>query len=229
MIKRICFFIIAFSFLNSLYAQDSIYYRAKIWDSKISEFRKADAKSSQSTHPILFIGSSSFTRWTSLNSCFPEYDILNRGFGGSITSDLIYYAEDIIFRYKPSQIFIYEGDKDLSNNMTIDEFMIDIKTLVRIIEIRLPGVPVAILSIKSSPKRDRFRLKYETANARLKEFTQTKSNLTFIDVASVLIDEQGKYSKDMFAPDSLHINESAYSLWADHIRPHLITKNVQTK
>ncbi|MGB4415550.1 MAG: hypothetical protein WBI53_11815 [Paludibacter sp.] len=65
-------------------------------------------------------------------------------------------------------------------------------------------------------------MKYETSNALLKEFTQTKSNLTFIDVASVLIDEHGKYRMDMFAPYSLHINESAYSHWADRIRPHLI-------
>ncbi len=193
MIKRIWFFIIALGFLGSLCAQDSTYYRAKIWDSKISGFRKADAKNIHPTHPILFIGSSSFARWIGLRYCFSKYYILNCGFKGSITSDLIYYADDIIFPYKPSQIFIYEGDKDLANSMSIDELMIDIKTLVRIIEIRLPGFPVAILSIKSNPKRDRFRLKYETSNALLKEFTQTKSNLTFIDVASVLIDEHGKY------------------------------------
>lgn len=229
MIKRIWFSLLVCCILSNLCAQDSIYYRAKTWNNKIAEFRNEDAKSFHSEHPILFIGSSSFTRWTSLNSYFPGYEILNRGFGGSQTSDLIYYAEDIIFKYKPAQIFIYEGDNDLGNNMTVDEFMTDIKTLVRIIEIRLPGVPVAILSIKCSPMRDRFRGKYETANVKLYEFTQTKRNLAFIDVASIMIDRHGNYRYDLFSSDSLHVNESAYSLWADRIRPYLISKNIKTK
>jgi hypothetical protein len=38
--------------------------------------------------------------------------VIPRGFGGSHFSDLIYYAERIIFPYKPRAILIYEGDAD---------------------------------------------------------------------------------------------------------------------
>ncbi|MDO9153998.1 MAG: GDSL-type esterase/lipase family protein [Paludibacter sp.] len=224
-----CLFIVICFLINHLPAQDSIYHRAITWDKTISEFRKEDAKRDSSKRPILFIGSSSFTRWTNLNSCFPNHEILNRGFGGSHASDIIYYAEQIIFSNKPAQILIYEGDNDLAGNMTVDEFLTDIKTLVRLIEIRLPGIPIAILSIKYSPSRHRYRDKYEAANVMLYEFARSKTHLTFIDVASLMIDAHGNYRKELFAEDMLHVNETAYQLWAERIRPVLTNNNTQTK
>jgi lysophospholipase L1-like esterase len=228
--KRFYLIIVVYFITTLLHAQDSVYHRADAWNKKIAEFKKEDTKRDSSKRPILFIGSSSFTRWSKLNSYFPNHEVLNRGFGGSHASDLIYYAEQIIFPNKPSQIFIYEGDNDLGSNMTVDEFLTDIKTLVRLIEIHLPGVPVGILSIKYSPSRHRFRDKYEDANLKLYEFALSKKHLTFIDVASLLIDEHGNYRKNLFAEDMLHVNETAYTLWAERIRPHLITnKKVQAK
>lgn len=223
--KRNWLIIICCCLSSSIWAQDSIYYRAAAWNKKITEFKAEDAQRNKSKHPILFIGSSSFTRWNTLRSYFPEYNVLNRGFGASVTADLIYYAEDIIFPNKPRQILIYEGDNDLGGDITVADFITDIKTLVRLIEIKLPGVPVAILSIKASPKRDHLRQKYEAANVKLYEFAQSKKQLSFIDVASLMIDRHGNYRRDLYAEDMLHVNESAYKLWAHRIRPYLLTQD----
>ena len=207
-------------------AQDSTYYRAKIWDKTIGKFKDQDkAKFPSQKNLVLFIGSSSFTRWNNIQSYFPESNVINRGFGGSMTSDLIYYAEQIIFPYKPSQIVIYEGDNDVGSGMSVDAFVTDVKALVRFIEVRLPGVPVIILSVKSSPRRDKSRANYEAANVALYEYSFTKKHVTFLDVYSSLLDNQGNYRTELFAPDMLHVNEDAYKLWADVIRPHLIKKD----
>lgn len=219
----IIFLLLSFSVIK---AQDSVYYRAKTWEKVMDKFKKEDIKTPPSKNDlVLFIGSSSFTRWDKIDTYFPESNVLNRGFGGSQASDLLYYAEQIIFPYKPSQIVIYEGDNDIGSGMPIADYITDVKTLIRMIEIRLPGVPVIILSTKSSPRRDKSRLRYEEANAILYEYAMSKPHITYIDVYSLLLDNMGKYREELFAPDMLHINEEAYKLWADRIRPHLIKNN----
>lgn len=208
--------------IHPVSAQDSIYHRAKIWDKTIEKFLQEDKTVTNRKNPVLFIGSSSFTRWTEIQKDFPEHNVLNRGFGASVTSDLIYYADKIIFPYKPSQIVIYEGDNDVGSGMPVDDFIDDIKTLVRLIELKLPGVPVLILSVKPSPRRDKSRAGYQEANIKLHQFASARKHVTFVDVSTLMVDQQGNYRYDLYASDSLHINKKAYKRWAERIRPHLV-------
>src|SRR2546423_1259064 len=73
----------------------------------IQIFKKQDSTNSPPLHAILFVGSSSFHLWTDVQSYFPNYTIINRGFGGSSLTDVIRYAEDIVFPYHPKEIVIY--------------------------------------------------------------------------------------------------------------------------
>src|SRR5699024_5828629 len=95
---------------------------------KIEAFKVQDQQQAPPAHPILLIGSSSFTRWTDVGEYFPEKTILNRGFGGSVITDLILYAQDVIVPYEPKQILIYCGDNDIaggaSPEMVLDRYKI---------------------------------------------------------------------------------------------------------
>ncbi|HEY4151233.1 MAG TPA: G-D-S-L family lipolytic protein, partial [Chitinophagaceae bacterium] len=81
---------------------------------EILAFKKADAVQPPQAHCILFVGSSSFTKWKDVNDYFPGYPIVNRGFGGSTLPDVIRYAYDIILPYHPKQVIIYCGENDLA-------------------------------------------------------------------------------------------------------------------
>ena len=74
----------------------------------IRAFKKQDSISFPPQHAILFVGSSSFTKWKDVQDYFPGYTIINRGFGGSVLNDVIRYEKDIIFPYQPKQIIIYD-------------------------------------------------------------------------------------------------------------------------
>ena len=56
----------------------------------------ANDKSLNKKDIVLFTGSSSIRMWSSIQSDFPNYNIVNRGFGGSQTSDLLYYFDQLI-------------------------------------------------------------------------------------------------------------------------------------
>src|SRR3954471_14539458 len=76
----------------------------------ILKFKKQDSLSFPPKNAILLVGSSSFTKWQDVQSYFPGYTIINRGFGGSVLPDVIRYANDIIIPYRPKQVIVYCGD-----------------------------------------------------------------------------------------------------------------------
>src|SRR3954467_1256176 len=55
----------------------------------ILKFKQQDSISFPPKNAILFVGSSSFTKWQDVQSYFPGYTIINRGFGGSTLLDVI--------------------------------------------------------------------------------------------------------------------------------------------
>src|SRR6188768_1115408 len=83
----------------------------------ILSFKHKDSIKTPPKNAILFVGSSSFARWTNMADDFPGYPIINRGFGGSTLTDVIRYAYDVIIPYEPKQVLIYCGDNDLAANI----------------------------------------------------------------------------------------------------------------
>src|SRR6476661_167550 len=105
----------------------------------IVAFKNKDAATPPPQHAILFVGSSSFTKWTDVQDYFPGYTIINRGFGGSTLLDQIRYADDIIFPYQPKQIVIYCGENDLASSDTVTAALVfqRFETLYKTIRARM--------------------------------------------------------------------------------------------
>src|ERR1700759_5428554 len=116
--KRIAYCLLVFCFVCTVNvrAQQPPFY------DDIQAFQKQDSIKPPPQHAILFVGSSSFTKWTDVQSYFPNYTIINRGFGGSSLPDVIRYANDVIFPYHPKEIVIYCGENDFpaSDNTTAE-------------------------------------------------------------------------------------------------------------
>jgi hypothetical protein len=64
---------------TTLFAQEA---KPPFWD-EIQDFKKQDSIKPPPKNAILFVGSSSFRFWTTVQQDFPGYTIINRGFGGS--------------------------------------------------------------------------------------------------------------------------------------------------
>ncbi len=114
---RLLAFII-FTHQAILNAQDPLRFKEEIahLDSMIYEF-------DQDNGIILFTGSSSIRKWDSLSVYFPEHQIINTGFGGSQMSDLLYYVDELILKYAPDKVFIYESDNDIAESKDSKEII----------------------------------------------------------------------------------------------------------
>src|SRR3984957_8254275 len=157
---------------------------AQPFASDIKEFQKQDKINPPPSNAILFVGSSSFTKWTDVSNYFPGYTILNRGFGGSTLSDVIFYAPEIIFPYHPKQVVIYCGDNDLASTdaVTADTVFERFKNLFELIRTNLPGENILFVSIKPSPSRIRLKEKMEKANLLIQTYLSLQQHAGFVDV-----------------------------------------------
>jgi lysophospholipase L1-like esterase len=216
-IKLLALLLICFGFVK---AQNAPFY------SEIQHFKKQDSIHFPPKHAILFLGSSSFRKWTDVQKAFPTYTIINRGFGGSTLPDAVRYLDKIVFPYQPRQILIYEGDNDLasSDKITPDSVLNRFKKLFSLIRKNLPNTNIAFVSIKPSPSRQALFTKMEEANTLIKNYLKNKKNAAFIDVFHSMLNKDGVPDKSIFLEDELHMNAKGYAIWQKIIEPYLVKK-----
>ena len=191
---------------------------------EIDAFKKQDSIQPPIKHPILFVGSSSFTKWKSINNDFPGFPILNRGFGGSRLIDVIHFAEETIFKYHPKQIFIYCGENDLAMDVSVTPQMVleRYKTLHHMIRDRLgKRIPIVFVSLKPSIARWKLENKYIETNQLIASFLKSDKHTTYVDVHEPMLDKNKEVLKDIFIEDNLHMNAKGYAIWIKIIGLHL--------
>lgn len=192
------------------------------WEAAIQKFEQRDKEMPPKMGSILFVGSSSIAKWQDVGNYFPEYSVLNRGFGGSQFSDLIHYAHRVIYPYQPSRVFVYEGDNDIGAGDTPESILKEAKKLRKMIAKNLgKEVPVIFISPKPSVARWKLKDKYLAANALLKKYADKTRNTEFADVWTPALDEDGMVFKHIFLEDNLHMNAEGYKIWQKALSPYL--------
>jgi|SRR5689334_4702179 len=205
--------------VGSLIAQE----KPPFWDD-IQTFKHQDSTQEPPQHAILFVGSSSFTKWTDVQNYFPGYTIINRGFGGSSLPDVIRYENDVIFKYKPKQIVMYCGENDLAGSDTVTAQMVfnRFKKLFSDIRKRFSNIPFVYISLKPSPSRWQLHEKMVAANSQIENYLAQKKNTVFVDVYHKMLGPDGTPIKDIYVEDNLHMNAKGYAIWKKEIQPILI-------
>jgi lysophospholipase L1-like esterase len=188
----------------------------------VQTIRNYDKMFKPPVHPILFVGSSSIRKWDDLQIVFGSYNILNRGIGGAVISDIKYYLKDFIFDYEPRQIVLYVGENDVvSPNENADTILNRTVNLYKSIRAKLPDVPIVYIAMKPSPSRDQFREKTIAANNLIRKFLATQKNVVFVDVFSLML-KDGHSRPELFVNDMLHMNQQGYDIWDKAVKPYLL-------
>ncbi len=190
---------------------------------EVAAFAEIDRASPPPAQPVVFVGSSSIRRWTDLEHEFEDLTAMNRGFGGSQTSDAIRFVDELVNAYAPRAVVVYEGDNDLdaSTGKTADDVFAAFRTLVERIHAKSPAAHVYFLAIKPSKLRWARWPEMDRANALIRNWSTGVPAVSFIDVATPLLGANGRPRDDVFLDDGLHLNETGYALWAATIGPVL--------
>ena len=163
---------------------------------------------------VVFAGSSSIRMWKDVQDYYPQFNVINNGFGGSQFSDLIFFYDKLITKQKPDYLFIYEGDNDIADNKKTSEIYRDFKTLAQKINVDLPATKVVFISPKPSIARWNQKKDYDKLNKRMDRYCRKKNdNIEFANVWPVMLDNSGNLYQDVFIEDGLHMNKKGYDLW----------------
>jgi lysophospholipase L1-like esterase len=191
------------------------------WEKEIAAFEAMDKTNPPPPNAILFVGSSIIRLWKTLARDFPEFPVINRGFGGSEMADSLRFAARIVLPYRPRQVVVYAGDNDLANGKTPEQVSEDYREFVRKVRDHLPRTRLAYIAIKPSPSRWKLAEKARTANRLIAQFSATDDHLAFIDIFTPMLNGEKQPREELFLSDKLHLNAEGYQLWTDTIRPHL--------
>ena len=180
--------------------------------SQIEEFRNWDTKNSFPEDAVLFVGSSSIVLWPTAEA-FPNYRVINRGFGGSHLSDIYAFYDDVIRPYNPSVMLLYAGENDVTYGTPTTQVVEKYKKIAEKFLQETSDSKVIFLSLKPSSSRwDHWPEKNEV-NQAIKEYNQGNERLFFIDVSTPLLNSENRPDDQFFVEDLLHLSDEGYRVW----------------
>lgn len=189
---------------------------------EVAAFEAADAESMPEPGQVLGIGSSSIRMWKTLGDDMAPAPVLNRGFGGSTTPEVLAVIDRIVLPYEPAAIVYYCGDNDLGTENTDSRSAAGgFVAFAERVHQEMPGTPILYLAIKPSIARWNNWPAMAEANRMVAQYAAKVDGVEYIDVATCLLGEDGRPDPALFLGDGLHLNADGYARWTAVLRPKL--------
>ncbi len=191
------------------------------WEKDIAAFEEMDRTNPPPRGGLLFIGSSTIRRWTTLAKDFPEHKTINRGFGGSEIVDATHFAERIIFPYRPRMVFLRAGGNDLWAGKPVERVFGDFREFVAKVHSKLPEAEIVFISLSPSIARWKQADKEKAVNERVMAYAARTARVKYLDTYSMTLNVAGQPRPELFVEDKLHFNDEGYRLLVERVRPYL--------
>ena len=166
---------------------------------------------------VVFLGDS-ITWAGKWESRFPRLHLINRAVPGYKTTDVLNQM-DAAIALRPKKAFLMIGINDLLNLAPVDQVYDGIVAIVR--RLQAAGIPVVMLATLECSRKTCVQAVdwVRELDRKLKAFALTEK-IPFIDLNPRLTDPQSGLLPE-YTWDGLHLQEAAYVIWADAIRPYL--------
>lgn len=189
------------------------------WADQIGEFTARDETNPAPRGAVVCVGSSSMRMWDPrIAEDLKPLTVVSLGFGGSQFTDLNFYFDELVARYQPRAVLVYEGDNDIGSGKTPITVARDFLTFVEKTHALDPEIRIYFISIKPSIVRVALLPEASRANDMIAAICDHDPRLNYIDVATSLLDRKGAPNKKLFLEDDLHLNQLGYDKWANAIR-----------
>ncbi len=189
------------------------------FSNEIAAFAKADEAGPALRDAILFLGSSSIRLWD-IGASFPRRSIINRGFGGATTADVLRHYPRLLPRAKPRAVLVYVGENDLAGGASPAAVARDVLSLLKRLRTDYPAARIAYLSLKPSPIRWTLWPKMAAVNMTVAARSRV-AGFDYLNVAGSLLASDGLPDASLFRKDGLHMNARGYQRWTGLVQAWL--------
>ncbi len=195
----------------------------KLWERTIYGFLLEDEIIGERPGAIVATGSSSMRFWDHrIHQDLAPLTIISRGFGGSNMNDLLHFLDHVVLKHKPRAVMIYEGDNDVAQQVPVDTILATFAEAVERIHAADDAIRIYLLAVKPSISRAAMWPTMLKVNDGLQSIADGNANITYIDVATPMLRDDGSIRDDLFVADELHMNQAGYDIWRNAVAPVLI-------
>jgi lysophospholipase L1-like esterase len=191
------------------------------FEGAVKTFESHDHGAMPAPGGTVFVGSSTFAHWTTMEADLKDLKAINHGFGGSTLPEVNHYFDRLVTRYKPDRIVLYAGTNDIADGHSAERVARDFAAFLAQAHTALPAAQVYFISMSMPPCRVQFAKQYNEGNRLILQMATQDPHLHYIDVTRVMFDDRGILHKDYFGPDRLHMNRTGYEAWMPVIRSAL--------
>jgi len=196
----------------------------EIWKEEINAIKKRYG-SNLPQNKVIFTGSSTIRRWSSLKEDMNPIEVLNHGFGGSGLYDSIYYANAIVYPFNPRAVIIYAGSNDITgfeDTKPAKEAFSLVKKLLLDYRKRMPKTQLYYISINLCNNRTNAFEESLRFNEMIEELIESEEHMTYIQTWDMFLNKDGLPDDNFFVEDKLHLNEKGYLLLKNKVRSILL-------
>ena len=189
------------------------------WEHSIRAFEARDRRRAPGPGAIVFVGSSSFTLWSSLEADLALLPVVNRGFGGALIDDVVRYADRIVVPHHPSAVVLFAGTNDIAGVRPAPVDYVAERFDAFVAKVRLAVPDALIFYVAITPSRARWSLwpLAMEANRLIEARVRADEGLRFIDLGPFLLGRNGTPDPGFYRRDGLHPSKTGYRIWAREI------------
>lgn len=191
---------------------------------EIERFEEADRREPPPEGGILFVGDSDIRRWDgdAFRQHFAGLPVLNRGFGGARTWEVLLFFDRVVLPCRPRVIVYCAGDNDIARLKEdgVRSAVIGFRLFLELVEKHIPETGrVLYLAIHRSPSDKPLWAFIEQTNVELRQLCRASRIAEFVDYLHLLTSTDGGLLEDFFAPDRLHFTSEFYHRLSAFLRP----------
>ena len=191
------------------------------YEKQISEYEKPGNEN------YVLLGDS-LTDWYPISDFFSDkYPIINSGFAGFKTGDLLRDMDKTVYRYNPTKVFIQIGTNDLNgSDPNIDEAYNNIVQIINNIKENRPKAEIYFeslypvnRSIEEKGAEERENADIIALNEKISNYCKD-NNVTYMDMYKLLSDENGELKRE-YTSDGLHLSTEGYTVLSNELKKYM--------
>ena len=185
----------------------------------IAAFEAADKANPPPQHALLFTGASTLRMWKNVAEDMKPYPVINRGFGGSFTTEVNGYMDRITLPYHPRVVVFQCGGNDINSGDPVEAPIARIREYLARLRKENPDCAVVFVATTRAPSRKAKWPLLDEYNRQLEQIVKEGKNLWYVDINVALNLPNGEGKPGSYLKDKLHPDVEGYKAIASVLKP----------
>jgi lysophospholipase L1-like esterase len=185
----------------------------------IVAFEAADKANPPPQHALLFTGASTLRMWKNVGEEMKPYPVINRGFGGSFTTEVLGYMDRITLPYHPRVVVFQCGGNDINSGDPVEAPIARIREYLARLRKENPDCAVVFVATTRAPSRKAKWELLDEYNRQLEQIVKEGKGLWYVDINTALNLPNGEGKPGSYLKDNLHPDVAGYKAIASVLKP----------